>query len=151
MIHLGVGFTPCIVRAARKGGLSFFEQPFDFASFARYAQDDKNALPSYQAYMSEHKVARVSDVPPGTTKRVEADGVELMLCNVDGEIYAIEDVCTHDGGPLDLGELEGHCIVCPRHGATFDVRTGAALTLPAVLPVATFPLRIDGDDVYVDA
>lgn len=100
--------------------------------------------------MSEHKVARVSDVPAGTTKRVDAGGTELMLCNVDGEIYAIEDVCTHDGGPLDQGNLEGHCVICPRHGATFDVRTGEALTLPAVLPVGIFPVRVDGDEIYVE-
>lgn len=101
--------------------------------------------------MSEYLVARVSEIAPGTTKVVDAGGTEVMLCNAEGNIYAIEDVCTHDGGPLDLGELEGHCVVCPRHGATFDVRSGAALTLPAVLPVATFPVRIDGDDIYVEA
>jgi 3-phenylpropionate/trans-cinnamate dioxygenase ferredoxin subunit len=75
----------------------------------------------------------------------------ILLCNAGGQIYAIEDVCTHDGGPLDQGELEGECIVCPRHGATFDVRTGDALTLPAVVPVMTFPVSIEGDDVFVDA
>ena len=97
------------------------------------------------------KVAKAGDVAPGTTKRVDADGIELMLCNVNGTLYAIEDVCTHDGGPLDQGTLEGETIVCPRHGATFDVRTGDALTLPAVIPVMTFPVTIEGDDVYVDA
>jgi 3-phenylpropionate/trans-cinnamate dioxygenase ferredoxin subunit len=101
--------------------------------------------------MGEYKVACVSEIAPGTTKVVNAGGTEVMLCNADGTIYAIEDVCTHDGGPLDLGEFEGHCVVCPRHGATFDVRTGAALTLPAVMPVGTFPVRVDGDDVYVEA
>lgn len=101
--------------------------------------------------MSEYKVARVSDIPAGTTKVVDAGGTELMLCNADGSFYAIEDVCTHDGGPLDQGELEGHCIVCPRHGATFDVRTGAVVTLPAVIPLGTFPVRVDGDDIYVEA
>ncbi len=100
--------------------------------------------------MSEYRVARVSDIAPGTTKVVDAGGTEVMLCNADGAIYAIEDVCTHDGGPLDQGELEGHCVICPRHGATFDVRTGQALTLPAVMPVMTYRVRVDGDDVYVD-
>jgi 3-phenylpropionate/trans-cinnamate dioxygenase ferredoxin component len=97
------------------------------------------------------RVAARSDIAPGTTLRVVADGVEILLCNVDGTIYAIEDVCTHDGGPLDQGTLEGHCVVCPRHGATFDVRTGDALTLPAVLPVPKFGVEVRGDDVYVDA
>ena len=80
-----------------------------------------------------------------------ADGVEILICNVDGRLYAIEDVCTHDGGPLDQGTLEGACVVCPRHGATFDVRTGDALTLPAVVPLMTFALDVQGDDVYVEA
>ena len=96
-------------------------------------------------------VARVSEIAPGTTKRIVIKKTEVLLCNVDGEIYAIEDVCTHDGGPLDQGELEGECVVCPRHGATFDVRTGDALTLPAVLPLMTFDVIIEGNDIYVDA
>ncbi|HEY5258393.1 MAG TPA: non-heme iron oxygenase ferredoxin subunit [Candidatus Baltobacteraceae bacterium] len=95
-------------------------------------------------------VAKVGQVPPGTTMAVRVGRTEVMLCNVDGAVYAIEDVCTHDGGQLDQGTLEGRCIVCPRHGATFDVQTGAALTLPAVVPVATYPVRIDGDDIYVE-
>ncbi|HEY1867942.1 MAG TPA: non-heme iron oxygenase ferredoxin subunit [Candidatus Cybelea sp.] len=101
--------------------------------------------------MAKHKVAKVSEVAPGTTRRVVVDSMELLLCNVAGKIYAVEDVCTHDGGPLDQGELEGECVVCPRHGATFDVRTGDALTLPAVLPLMTFDVAVEGDDIYVDA
>jgi 3-phenylpropionate/trans-cinnamate dioxygenase ferredoxin subunit len=97
------------------------------------------------------KVAKAGEVAPGTTRRVVADGIELLLCNAGGTLYAIEDVCTHDGGPLDQGTLEGETVVCPRHGATFDVRTGDALTLPAVIPLMTFPVTIEGDDVYVDA
>jgi 3-phenylpropionate/trans-cinnamate dioxygenase ferredoxin component len=100
--------------------------------------------------MALHRVARVSEIAPGTTRRVVVDGAELLLCNVDGNVYAIEDVCTHDGGPLDPGELEGETVVCPRHGATFDVRTGDALTLPAVIPLITYPVSVDGEDVYVD-
>ncbi|HXP93640.1 MAG TPA: non-heme iron oxygenase ferredoxin subunit [Candidatus Binatia bacterium] len=95
-------------------------------------------------------VAKMNEVAPGTTRRVVVDGVEVLLCNVEGRIYAVEDVCTHDGAPLDQGELDGKCIVCPRHGATFDVTTGAALTLPAVLPVTTYPVRIEDDGIYVD-
>ena len=81
--------------------------------------------------------------------RVVVDGAEVLLCNYGGTIYAIEDVCTHDGGALDQGELEGYRIVCPRHGATFDVRTGEALTLPAVMPVAKYEVRVEGEDVFV--
>ena len=95
-------------------------------------------------------VAKRSQIAPGTTRKVEAGGVAILLCNVDGSVYAIEDVCTHDGGELDQGELDGCRIMCPRHGAFFNVRTGAALTLPAVIPVATYAVRIDGDNVSVE-
>ncbi|HEX3671712.1 MAG TPA: non-heme iron oxygenase ferredoxin subunit [Candidatus Cybelea sp.] len=101
--------------------------------------------------MAKHRVAKVSEIAPGTTRRVLIDSLEILLCNVDGKIYAIEDVCTHDGGPLDQGELEGERVVCPRHGATFDVKTGDALTLPAVVPLLTFEVSVEGDDVFVDA
>lgn len=96
-------------------------------------------------------VAKKSSIAPGRTMRVNVDGNDILLCNVDGSIYAIEDVCTHDGAPLDQGELEDCRIVCPRHGANFDVRTGEALTLPAVIPVGTYEVRVDGDDIFVDA
>ena len=78
------------------------------------------------------------------------DGTAVLLCNVEGELYAIEDVCTHDGGELDQGVLEEDRIMCPRHGAYFDVRTGAALTLPAVIGVRTYGVRVEGDDVFVE-
>jgi 3-phenylpropionate/trans-cinnamate dioxygenase ferredoxin subunit len=100
--------------------------------------------------VARQAVAKISEIAPETTRRVEVDSVGILLCNVAGKIYAIEDVCTHDGGPLDQGDLEGECIVCPRHGATFDVRTGDALTLPAVIPVMTFEVSTDGDDIFVD-
>jgi 3-phenylpropionate/trans-cinnamate dioxygenase ferredoxin subunit len=100
--------------------------------------------------MARHHVAKLSEIAPGTTRRIVLNSVEILLCNVDGKIYAIEDVCTHDGGPLDQGTLEGECVVCPRHGATFDVRTGDALTLPAVIPLMTFDVTVQGDDVFVD-
>jgi 3-phenylpropionate/trans-cinnamate dioxygenase ferredoxin subunit len=74
----------------------------------------------------------------------------MLLCNVAGTVYAIEDVCTHDGGELDQGELEGCRIMCPRHGAYFDVTTGAALTLPAILPVETFPVRVEAGEIFVE-
>jgi 3-phenylpropionate/trans-cinnamate dioxygenase ferredoxin component len=103
------------------------------------------------SFVAKHLVAKRSEIAPGTTRRVVADAVGILLCNVDGAIYAIEDVCTHDGGPLDQGTLEGETVVCPRHGATFDIRTGDALTLPAVMPLMTFEVSIEGDDVYVEA
>jgi 3-phenylpropionate/trans-cinnamate dioxygenase ferredoxin subunit len=99
--------------------------------------------------MPEYLAAKKSAISEGEAHRVVVDGVEVLLCNVGGEIYAVEDICTHDGGALDQGELEGARIVCPRHGATFDVRTGEALTLPAVMPLPKYDVRIDGEDVYV--
>jgi 3-phenylpropionate/trans-cinnamate dioxygenase ferredoxin subunit len=95
-------------------------------------------------------VARASEIAPGTTRRVEVDGVGVLVCNVDGSYYAVEDVCTHDGGALDACELDGPRIMCPRHGAFFDVTTGKALTLPAVIPLPTYPVRVDGDALYVE-
>jgi 3-phenylpropionate/trans-cinnamate dioxygenase ferredoxin subunit len=92
-------------------------------------------------------LAKVSAIAVGTTLRVVASGQAILLCNVGGTIYAIADECTHDGGELDQGELDGSRIMCPRHGAFFDVITGDALTLPAIVPVRTFALRIDGDDI----
>jgi 3-phenylpropionate/trans-cinnamate dioxygenase ferredoxin subunit len=100
--------------------------------------------------MARQRVGKLSEVAPGATRRVVADSTEILLCNVDGTVYAIEDVCTHDGGPLDQGTLEGACVVCPRHGATFDVKTGDALTLPAVMPLMTFPVTIENGDIFVD-
>lgn len=95
-------------------------------------------------------VGKVADTPPGTISVHESGGVRIALCNVNGRFYAIDDVCTHDGGPLDQGELQGELVECPRHGAKFDVTTGRAVVLPAVRPVRTYPVRVDGDDVMVD-
>ena len=95
-------------------------------------------------------VARKSAIAPGDMTRVVVDGVPVLLCNVDGDIFAVEDVCTHDGGELHGGELDGCRIMCPRHGAFFDVTTGKALTLPAVSPLPTYPVTIAGDDISVD-
>ncbi len=95
-------------------------------------------------------VTKTSEVAPGRVKYVEVAGRRIALCNVDGEFYAIDDECTHDGGPLGQGQLEGYHIECPRHGARFDVRTGAVVVLPAVLPVNTYRVRVVGDEVQVE-
>jgi 3-phenylpropionate/trans-cinnamate dioxygenase ferredoxin subunit len=95
-------------------------------------------------------LAKKSAIAPGSMVRVMVDGNAILLCNVGGELYAVADVCTHDGGALDAGELEGERVMCPRHGAYFDVTTGKALTLPAIFPLPTYPVRVDGDDVYID-
>jgi 3-phenylpropionate/trans-cinnamate dioxygenase ferredoxin subunit len=95
-------------------------------------------------------VAKTSDIPPGKVRSCPVDGRKIAVCNVDGTFYAIDDVCTHDGGELDQGELDGDQIECPRHGARFDVKTGRALTLPAVMPVKTYPVRVEGDAIEVE-
>jgi 3-phenylpropionate/trans-cinnamate dioxygenase ferredoxin component len=97
----------------------------------------------------EHRVAAAADIAPGTTKPFTVDGYQILICNVGGSFYAIDDVCTHDGGPLDQGSLEGYRAVCPRHGATFDVRDGAP-TLPAVVPIDTYAVREADGELYVD-
>lgn len=97
------------------------------------------------------KVARADEIAPGEKKTVEVDGIEVVIVNLDGEFYAIEDVCTHDGGPLGEGELDGCQLICPRHGARFDVRTGQALTLPAFEPAPTYEVKIQDGDVLVEA
>jgi 3-phenylpropionate/trans-cinnamate dioxygenase ferredoxin component len=73
----------------------------------------------------------------------------VAVFNIDGEYYAIEDLCTHDGGPLAEGELRGHVIECPRHGAKFDVKTGKVLSAPAYVDVPTYQVRIEGDEIKV--
>jgi 3-phenylpropionate/trans-cinnamate dioxygenase ferredoxin component len=95
------------------------------------------------------KVADRSEVPPGGKKLVEIDGRAIALFNVEGVFYAIDDVCTHDGGPLAEGKLAGYQIECPRHGARFDVRTGKPLCMPAIEPVATHQVLVQGEDVLV--
>lgn len=95
------------------------------------------------------KVARVSEVPPGTMKGVEVNGVGVALCNVEGAFYAVRDECTHEEFPLSAGELEERVVTCPLHGAQFDVTTGRVKALPAVVPVQTYPVKVEGDEVYV--
>jgi len=99
--------------------------------------------------MGREKVGGINDIPNGTTLSCTLNGTKIAVCNVDGSFYAIEDICTHDGGVLDQGTLEANIITCPRHGATFDVMTGEALSMPAVVPVKTFPVEIESDAIYV--
>ncbi len=94
-------------------------------------------------------VAAVGELAPGTSKVVDVDGTVVAVYNIDGEYFAIEDVCTHDGGELASGVIEGDQVVCPRHGARFCVRTGDALSAPAYEPTAKFPVRIENGAVQV--
>lgn len=96
------------------------------------------------------KVAKASEIPPGGRTIAEVDGVFIAVFNVDNQFYSIEDVCTHDGGPVAEGDLDGYEVECPRHGARFDIRTGKVLSLPAVAPVTAYEVKVEGDDLYVD-
>ena|ERR1700745_4028146 len=98
--------------------------------------------------MSLRRLCNKSEIASSTVKRI-AD-LDLALFNLDGAFFAIKDVCTHDQAPLSEGELTGDTIICPWHGACFSVRTGEALSLPAVESVETFPVILQGDDLYVD-
>ena len=94
-------------------------------------------------------VAKAGELAPGGHKVVDADGAIIAVFNVGGEYYAIEDVCTHDGGQLTGGVVEGSEVVCPRHGARFCIKTGAALTAPAYEPTAKFPVRVQDGVIQV--
>lgn len=96
------------------------------------------------------KVAETWELDSGEKGVFEVDGTFVALFNVDGEFFAIADICTHDGGPLAEGELSEHVIVCPRHGARFDVRTGDVLSFPATEPVPAYPVRIRDGAVEVE-
>jgi 3-phenylpropionate/trans-cinnamate dioxygenase ferredoxin subunit len=94
-------------------------------------------------------VARAADVPPGERIVVEVKERYIAIFNVSGTYYAIEDVCTHDDGPLAEGELHGLEIECPRHGARFDISTGKVLSMPATQDVQRFEVRVEGDALQI--
>ncbi len=97
-------------------------------------------------------VCTLEQLPPGARRLVEWEDLEIGVFNCGGTLYAIEDRCSHDNGPLAEGELdEGACTVeCPRHGALFDLRTGTPRTLPAYTPVETFPVLVEGDLIKLE-
>ena len=91
-----------------------------------------------------------AEIAPGEREIYAIEGLYIAVFNVGGTYYAIEDVCTHDDGPLVEGDLDGFSIECPRHGARFDIRTGAVLSMPAVVPVRWFPVRVADGSIQVD-
>ena len=103
--------------------------------------------------MSEFlRIATVGEIPAGGSKLVQIEDIRIALFNLDGEYYAIEDVCTHDDGPLVDGEIVNGCEVeCPRHGARFDIRTGRAVRMPAFSATNTYEVRVEGNDVLVES
>ena len=95
------------------------------------------------------RVCPLAELPPGAHRVTEADGTRVVVFNLGGELHALEDVCTHDGGALAGGCVEGEEIVCPRHGARFSIRTGEALSAPAWEATATLPVRLHEGEVQV--
>jgi 3-phenylpropionate/trans-cinnamate dioxygenase ferredoxin subunit len=97
------------------------------------------------------RVATKSDVPAGTVKVYQVNGRSIAVANLDGdEFYAIDNLCTHDNGPLGEGRLAGDQVECPRHGARFDLKTGRVMAFPAVRPVRTYPVKVEEDEIEVD-
>ena len=95
------------------------------------------------------RVAKLDDLADPGRELVEIDDRIVVLLRVGGEVFALDDVCTHDGGPLSEGALEDHTIACPRHGAKFDIRDGRALTMPATRPTVAHQVRVEAGEVFV--
>jgi 3-phenylpropionate/trans-cinnamate dioxygenase ferredoxin component len=94
-------------------------------------------------------VGRLADLPPGERLIAEVNNIEVVVFNIDGQLYAIEDNCTHAAAYLSDGVLDGYAITCPKHDGQFDVRTGAPLCAPVIIPVKRFAVRVEGDAVQV--
>ena len=95
------------------------------------------------------EIAPASELPNGERLFFELDGKSIVLFNVAGQIFAIADLCTHDDGPLGDGDLEDHNIVCPRHGAEFDIRSGKAVQMPAVVDIPAYPVKVVDGNIWL--
>jgi 3-phenylpropionate/trans-cinnamate dioxygenase ferredoxin subunit len=101
--------------------------------------------------LARYRVASAAEVPDGGLKGVAAGGTPLCLAHAeDGNFYAINDICTHEEFNLSDGELWGMDVECPQHGSRFNLLTGKVTGLPAVIPAKTYPVSLDGDEVYVE-
>ena len=96
------------------------------------------------------KVAETKDVGPGSAIAVDVDGERIAIFNVDGTYHAIGDTCTHVGGPLSEGDVDGTTVTCPWHGAQFDVATGKVLGAPAGTDVKSYNVQVEGDEIQVE-
>jgi len=95
-------------------------------------------------------VANAGDIRVGEARAVEIDGRRIAIFNVEGEFLVTDDTCTHEEASLANGFLEDHLIECPLHGSQFDLRTGEVISLPAVLPVMTYPVKVEGGEISVE-
>jgi 3-phenylpropionate/trans-cinnamate dioxygenase ferredoxin component len=96
------------------------------------------------------KVARTDEIRPGQARLIDVRGKQIALFNVDGEYFALNDMCTHEEASLAEGEICGHEVTCPLHGAKFDIRSGEVLGPPAYDDVASYAVRVSGGDVEID-
>lgn len=101
--------------------------------------------------MNNHfiKVAATNDIQPSQMKEIEVAGEKVCVINVDGKFYAIDNVCTHEGGPLAEGTLEGYEVECPWHGSRFDVRTGEVINPPAETPQPLYEVKVEDNNILV--
>lgn len=102
-----------------------------------------------EAKCEYYEVAGLDEIPPGERIFLEIGNEPIVVFNIAGELYAIADVCSHDDGPVGDGELQGYQIICPRHGAKFDVRSGEVLSLPAVVDIPAYPVRVVDGKIQV--
>ena len=96
-----------------------------------------------------YEIGSLADIPSGERLFLEIDEKPIVVFNIAGQVFAIGDICTHDDGPLGDGLIEDHKIVCPRHGGEFDVRTGKAVQMPAIVDIPAYPVRIMGEKVEI--
>src|SRR5262249_47158449 len=97
------------------------------------------------------KAARTTEIEPGQARLVEVNGKQIALFNIDGQFFAIDNTCTHRGGPLAEGEVSGHVVTCPWHRGEFDVRTGEVVGAPPQRAVTRYGVRVTGTDIEVEA
>lgn len=97
------------------------------------------------------QVARTADIPPGERLFYDFAEETVIIFNINGEYHCIADLCTHDEGPLEDGELDGYEIECPRHGARFDVRNGAVRCFPATEPIPSYQVKVEDGIIYVES
>lgn len=96
-----------------------------------------------------YRITSTQEFPEGERLFIEINGLSIVVYSLNGEYYATSDECSHDGGPIGDGEIEGYEIICPRHGARFDIRTGKVKRFPAVNDIANYPIRIVDENIEV--
>lgn len=95
------------------------------------------------------RIGEVGDFPVRSMRRVQVDDQTIVVTNIEGKLYVLSNSCTHRGGPLDEGELDGNAVICPLHGGQFDVRTGKAISPPPTKDLVVYDVQVQGSDVLV--